>query len=203
MEEQLKIDFDKIIKNSNFSEKDIRFKKDNLNKFISSGFPNKKLENWKFSDLNQIINKNIGNLSFYNDYSSPNKLNSSVFVQGLEHNKIVFVNGRIEKIDFKYEEKDKIEILDKVELNKSNKEINSLISLNNAFSNKFYKIIVKKNYIIKKPIIIYHTTNDKIKSKNINLRLDFKLEQNSSLKIVDVFNDTSENNFINIFYNLN
>jgi len=201
MEEQLKIDFDKIIKNSNFSEKDIRFKKDNLNKFISSGFPNKKLENWKFSDLNQIINKNIGNLSFYNDYSSPNKLNSSVFVQGLEHNKIVFVNGRIEKIDFKYEEKDKIEILDKVELNKSNKEINSLISLNNAFSNKFYKIIVKKNYIIKKPIIIYHTTNDKIKSKNINLRLDFKLEQNSSLKIVDVFNDTSENNFINIFYN--
>ena len=201
MEEQLKIDFDKIIKNSNFSEKDIRFKKDNLNKFISSGFPNKKLENWKFSDLNQIINKNIGNLSFYNDYSSPYKLNSSVFVQGLEHNKIVFVNGRIEKIDFKYEEKDKIEILDKVELNKSNKEINSLISLNNAFSNKFYKIIVKKNYIIKKPIIIYHTTNDKIKSKNINLRLDFKLEQNSSLKIVDVFNDTSENNFINIFYN--
>tara|TARA_Y100000590_G_scaffold298094_1_gene336019 strand:+ start:4418 stop:5665 length:1248 start_codon:yes stop_codon:yes gene_type:complete len=201
MEKQLKIDFDKIIKNSNFSEKDIRFKKDNLNKFISSGFPNKKLENWKFSDLNQIINKNIGNLSFYNDYSSPYKLNSSVFVQGLEHNKIVFVNGRIEKIDFKYEEKDKIEILDKVELNKSNKEINSLISLNNAFSNKFYKIIVKKNYIIKKPIIIYHTTNDKIKSKNINLRLDFKLEQNSSLKIVDVFNDTSENNFINIFYN--
>ena len=131
----------------------------------------------------------------------PNKINSSVFVEGLEHNKIVFVNGRIEKIDFKYEEKDKIEILDKVELNTSNKEINSLISLNNAFSNKFYKIIVKKNYIIKKPIIIYHTTNDKIKSKNINLRLDFKLEQNSSLKIVDVFNDTSENNFINIFYN--
>ena len=201
MEDQLKIDFEKIIKNSSFSENDIKFKKNNLYKFISSGFPNKKLENWKFSDLNQIINKNIGNLSFYNDYSSPNKLNSSVFVQGLEHNKIVFVNGRIEKIDFKYEEKDKIEILDKVELNKSNKEINSLISLNNAFSNKFYKIIVKKNYIIKKPIIIYHTTNDKIKSKNINLRLDFKLEQNSSLKIVDVFNDTSENNFINIFYN--
>ena len=164
-------------------------------------FQIKKLENWKFSDLNQIINKNIDNLSFYNDYSSTNKINSSVFVEGLEHNKIVFVNGRVEKIDFKYEEKDKIEVLDKVELNTNNKEINSLISLNNAFSNKLYKIIVKKNYIIKKPIIIYHTTNDKIKSKNINLRLDFKLEQNSSLKIVDVFNDASEYNFINIFYN--
>ena len=145
MEEQLKNDFEKIIKNSKFSNKDIDLKRESLNKFITTGFPNKKLENWKFSDLNQIINKNIGNLSFYNDYSSPNKLNSSVFVQGLEHNKIVFVNGRIEKIDFKYEEKDKIEILDKVELNKINKEINSLISLNNAFSNKFYKIIMQEN----------------------------------------------------------
>ena len=71
MEDQIKIDFEKIIKNSSFSENDIKFKKNNLYKFISSGFPNKKLENWKFSDLNQIINKNIGNLSFYNDYSSP------------------------------------------------------------------------------------------------------------------------------------
>ena len=201
MEEQLKIDFEKIIKNSEFSENDIRFKKNNLNKFLSSGFPNKKLENWKFSDLNQIINNNIGNLSFYNDYSSPNKLNPSAYVEGLEHNKIVFINGRIEKIDFKYEEKDKIEILDKVELNTNNKDFNSLINLNNAFSKKYYKIVVKKNYTTKKPIIIYHTTNEKIKSKNINLRLDFKLELNSSLKILDVFNDISEKNFINIFYN--
>ena len=201
MEEQLKIDFEKIIKNSEFSENDIRFKKNNLNKFLSSGFPNKKLENWKFSDLNQIINNNIGNLSFYNDYSSPNKLNPSAYVEGLEHNKIVFINGRIEKIDFKYEEKDKIEILDKVELKTNNKDFNSLINLNNAFSKKYYKIVVKKNYTTKKPIIIYHTTNEKIKSKNINLRLDFKLELNSSLKILDVFNDISEKNFINIFYN--
>ena len=201
MEEQLKIDFEKIIKNSKYSENDIRFKKNNLNKFLSSGFPNKKLENWKFSDLNNIINKYIDNLSFYNDYSSPNKLNSSVYVEGLEHNKIVFINGRIEKIDFKYEEKDKIEILDKVELKTNIKDINSLVSLSNALADKYYKIVVKKNYITKKPIVIYHTTDKKIKSKNINLRLDFELEPNSSLKIVDVFNDLSEKNFINIFYN--
>ena len=201
MEEQLKTDFEKIIKNSNYNENDIIFKKNNLNKFLSSGFPNKKLENWKFSDLKHIINKNIDNLSFYNDYSSPNKLNPSIYFAGLEHNKIVFINGRIEKIDFKYEEKDKIEILDKVELKTNIKDINSLVSLNNALANKYYKIVVKKNYIIKKPIIIYHTTDKKIKSKNINLRLDFELEPNSSLKILDVFNDLSEKNFINIFYN--
>ena len=54
---------------------------------------------------------------------------------------------------------------------------------------------------MKKPLVVYHTTNGKIKSKNINLKLEFQLEQNSSLRLIDLFNDRSENNFINIFYN--
>ncbi len=201
MEDQLKTDFLKIIRNSKFSNKNIKLKEDYLNKFIESGFPNKNHENWKFSDINQIIKKKIGDLSFYNDYSLSNEVNSSDFVDGLEHNKIVFINGRIEKIDFEYEDKDKIEILDELEVKKNLDKINSLINLNNAFANKFYKIIIKKNYIFQKPLIIYHITNNKIKSKNINLRLDFLLERNSSLKIIDMFNDKSEKNFINIFYN--
>ena len=98
MKEQLKIDFEKILKISNFSEKDIKFKKDELDKFIENGFPSKKLENWKFLDLSQIINKNIENISFYNDYSTTNKIDTSLYIDGLEHNKIIFINGRIEKI---------------------------------------------------------------------------------------------------------
>ena len=200
MEEQLKIDFEKTLKNSSFSKKDIEIKKNHLNRFLKSGLPNKKLENWRFSDLRQIIEKNIGDLNFYNDYSSHNKVENSIFIEGLEHNKIVFINGRIEIIDFNYEEKDKIEILDEIELNNNFDNINSLVNLNNAFTNKHLKIVIKKNYSLKKPLIIYHTTNKKIKSKNINLRLDFLLEENSCLKLVDIFNDTSEKNFINVFY---
>jgi Fe-S cluster assembly protein SufD len=201
MTEQLKIDFDKIIKNSGFSESEIKLKKDYLNKFIENGFPNRKLENWKFSDIGQIIKKNIGELSFYNDYLSPNKVDTSVFVDGLEHNKIVFINGRIEKIDFGYEDKNKIEINDDYKLNETTVNENSLIDLNNAFTNKCYKISIKKDYSLKKPLIVYHTTNNTIESKNLNLRLEFQLEQNSSLRLIDLFNDTAEKNFINIFYN--
>ena len=36
------------------------------------------------------------------------------------------------------------------------KNSNSLIDLNNAFTNKICKILVKKNYSLKKPLIIYH-----------------------------------------------
>ena len=203
MKEQVQTDFDKIASTSGFSEREIKLKKDYLNKFIENGFPNRKHENWKFSDISQIIQKNIGELSFYNDYSSTNKVDTSVFVDGLEHNKIVFINGRIEKIDFDYEDKDKIEINDDSNLGNIIDNDNSLIDLNNAFTNKCYKILIKKDYSLKKPLIVYHTTNKKIKSKNVNLRLEFQLEQNSSLRLIDLFNDIAEKNFINIFYNFN
>ena len=110
MKEQLQKDFDNSIKNLSLSQKDIEIKKFCLENFIDKGFPNRKEEDWKFSDLNQIIKNNIGELSFYNDQASTNKVDTSVFVDGLEHNKIVFINGRIEKIDFDYEKKDQIEM---------------------------------------------------------------------------------------------
>ena len=201
MTEQIKTDFEKIVKTSAFSEKDVELKKMYLNKFLETGFPTRKLENWKFSDLSQIIKKNIGELSFYNDYSFSNKIDTSIFVEGLEHNKIVFINGRVEKVDFTHEDHDKIEINDDFKFVNRLEDNNSLLSLNNAFTNKCYKITVKKNYSLKKPLVVYHSTNNKITSRNINLKLEFQLEQNSSLRLIDLFNDGAENNFINIFYN--
>ena len=201
MKEQLRKDFENTVKNLSLSQKDIEIKKFSLDNFINKGFPNRKEEDWKFSDLNQIIKKNIGELSFYNDYTSTNKVDTSVFVDGLEHNKIVFINGRIEKIDFGYEKKDQIEIIDQSEtINKFDND-NSLSDLNRAFTIKSFKIVIKKDYRLSKPLIIYHTTNSKIWSKNINLRLDFELQKDSSLRLIDFFNDTSEKNFLNIFYN--
>jgi len=140
MEEQLKIDFEKLLEKSNFSKKNIEIKRKNFNNFIEKGFPNKREENWKFSDLNQIISKNIKNLSFYNDLSKPNKIDQSIFIDGLEHNKIIFINGRIEKIDFNYEDENQIEIYDDIKVNDKFDNENSLIDLNNAFRNKYYKI---------------------------------------------------------------
>ena len=200
MKEQLQKDFNNIIKNLSLSQKDIEIKKFYLDSFVNRGFPNRKEEDWKFSDLSQIIKNNIGELSFYTDYTSTNKVDTSVFVDGLEHNKIVFINGRIEKIDFDYEKKNQIEIIDQSEtIDRLNN--NSLSDLNNAFTNKFFKVVIKKGYQLAKPLIIYHTTNSNIWSKNINLRLNFELDKDSSLRLIDLFNDTSEKNFLNIFYN--
>jgi len=200
MTEQIKIDFEKTIKSSDLAENDVNLKKQYLSSFIANGFPGKKLENWKFLDINQIIQKDIGELSYFNDYSVLNKVDVSVFVKDLEHNKIVFVNGKLEKIDFSNEEKDKIEIDESSKLESKIENNNSLIDLNSAFTNKICKIIIKRNYALKKPLIVYHLTNNEIKSKNINSRLYFQLEENSSLKLIDFFNHNSEKNFLNIVY---
>ena len=201
MKDQIKIDFEKIIETPGLSKSDFELKKQFLNKFVASGFPNRKLENWKFSDLNKIIEKNIGELSFYNNYTLSNKIDASIFIDSLKHNKIVFINGKVEKIDFTLEDNDKIEINDNSKLDDKYEDNNSLIDLNSAFINKSYKILIKKDYYLKKPLIVYHTTSNEIKSKNINLRLEFQLEENSSLRIIDFFHETSEKNFMNIFYN--
>ncbi len=202
MEKQLRTDFKKIIESSNFSEKEIIKKEKYLNKFIQNGFPGKKNEDWKFLDLNQAIKSNIENLDYFNE-NLPNEVDPKIYVDGLEHNKIVFINGRIEKIDFKYEENDKFEIKDQFDNESLLNDINSLVDLNSALTSKYYKIQVKEHYTVKKPVIIYILTNSKISSKNINIRLDFDLKSNSSLKIIDYSIDKSESNFVNIVYNFN
>ena len=115
--------------------------------------------------------------------------------------KIIFINGRFEKIYFSYEDKKQIEIIEDSYTTDKSENNNSLIDLNIALSNNHLKILIKKVFSLKKHLIIYHLTNEKMKSKNINLRLDFELEENSSLKLIDFFNDITDKNFMNIFYN--
>ena len=199
MEEQLKIDFDKVIKNLKPSKKDFELREKNLNEFIKNGFPNKRIEDWKFSDLNLIISSNIKELKFFNNKTKPDKFDQSILINNFDHNKIIFVNGLISKIDFNYEEKSKIEITDTHETEDLNPK-NSLVSLNNALKFHYVKLAIKENYSLNKPLIIYNITNNKLNSNTINQRIDFVLKKNSSLKVINLFDDSSNNNFININY---
>ena len=203
MEQKLKTDFDKFISTSNFSNQEIKLKKEALDNFLKNGFPSRKLENWKFSDIKQIIQKNIGELTFYNDYNIKNEINDEIFIKEIEHNKIVIVNGKVERLSFEYEESDKINLTTLENFNQNPNDDNSLLSLNNSFSNKIHNILVKKNYSFKKPLIIYQITNEKVSKTNINFQLNLDLEENSSIKIINLSDDNSEKNFINNLFNFN
>ena len=199
--ENFKTDFEKTLKNNNLSEKEIAFKNFNAKEFSSHGFPNRKDEDWKFSDINQIIKKEIGELNFYTEQLKKGEINKDILLNEIEHNKLIFINGQLVQIDFNSEDKGKVEFLDNQNNIDEQLADNSLINLNNALSNKSYKLLVKKNYQLKKPLIIYHTTKNELSSQNINLKINFELEENSSLKLVDLVKDKGNKNFINIFYN--
>ncbi len=199
MESRIKTDFLKTFK-SYLKKEDLIVREKYLDNFLKKGFPNRKLENWKFSDLDQLINNNIGKLNFFNDFSKNYEFEKSKILNQFKHNKIIFINGKIIEIDFSNEDKNKIEINnDKKTLIKN--DDNSLLTLNNAFNNVSCEIKVKKNYSFKKPLIVYHTINSKIKNTNMNLQLNFILEENSSIRIVDFYKEESEKNFTNIYYN--
>jgi Fe-S cluster assembly protein SufD len=200
MIEQLKIDFNKMEENSKFSTDDIEFRKKNLEHFVEKGFPNKRIEEWKFSDLNQIISTNISDLSFYNDKIFKN-INQVTFINKFEHNKIIFINGIISKIDMKYEDETKVLINKDLDFSKNSKEVNPLVSLNNALANTYIGVTVKENYSLIKPLIIYSITNEELNLTALNVRTDITLEKNTNLKLITLFDDKSENNFININQN--
>ena len=202
MKNQIKSDFDKVVKKLKLPKKNIDLRKKNLDKFINLGFPNKREEEWKFSDLNKIISSNIKDLKFFNKelFNKENKTiapKNALPYKLFEHNKIVITNGVVDIIDFKYEDLNKIDIINTAE-NQSSNTKQSLIYLNSAFNTNYLKIVIKKNYSLNKPVIIYNFTDEKINSTNINQRLDIILEENSSLNLINFFTDYSGNNFINI-----
>ena len=198
--EQLKIDFDKIIESLKLSNKNIDSRKKNFNQFMKNGFPNKRVEDWKFSDLNQIISSNIDNLCFHNNLKL-NKTDETTFINKFEHNKIVFVNGAISDIDFSHEDETKVLLTKDLNQNEKFKEVNPLVSLNNALTVSYIRVTVKESYSLNRPLIVYNITTKDLKSTALNLKTDIILEKNSSLKLINLLDDNSENNFINIVQN--
>jgi len=198
--EQLKIDFDKVIESLKLSKENINSRIFSFNQFVENGFPNKKIEDWKFSDLSKIISSNIENLRFHSDLK-PSQIDETIFIDKFLHNKIVFLNGTISKVDFSHEDETKVLPTRDLNQNENFKEVNPLVSLNNALTANYIRVTVKENYSFNRPLIIYNITTKDLNSTALNLKTDIVLEKNSSLKVINLFDDNSENNFINIVQN--
>ena len=142
----------KNIKNISSPEKKMR--QESLKLFNNVGFPNKRSEEWKFTDLNKIISENFKKLAPIN--ALPNKKNIKL-IKNFEHNYIILINGTLSENNFKHEEKNKINISDyKSESIQIKDSKNPLINLNNALSQGGYFLEISENYKFKKPLIVYN-----------------------------------------------
>jgi len=191
MKQDYNFDVDKIKNLSN--EEKVSRKKD-LNAFLKTGFPNKQNEDWKFTDLNTILNKNFDKITNNFEFNLKKKIK---ILENFDHNYILLTNGTLSSINFNYENLDKIVIKDL-----KNKSIvtsatnNNLTLLNKALSSGGFLLEVFENYKFKKPLIIYNYFSENLKNVILNNSNYIKLNKGSELTAVEYTIDNSKNNFI-------
>ena len=198
MENLFNIDIKKI---SSSSKKEELYRKENFDLFLKNGLPNKKNENWKFTDLNFIIKKNFKKLTNNDNFEFDKKIE---LINDFDHNYIILVNGIFKSYDIKFEDKDKLKIesLNSLE-NINNQSNNNLHYLNKALSLGGFNLEVQKNYKCKKPIIIYNYFTSNLDNKIINNSNKIKLNQNSELTLIE-FNIGEKSKFLmNTFEKIN
>ena len=191
----------KIDKIKDLSSEEISLRKKNLDLFYQTGFPNKKDEDWKFSDLNSILSNNFNKIA-NNDFLPREK--EFKIIDEFEHNFISLFNGKLISKDFSYEEKNKILInnfnyKDNLVLDSKN----SLYFLNNALATGGFSLEISKNYKLKKPLVVYNNFSNSLKEKIVNYKNSIILNENSELNLINYINNSSKENFmVNILENI-
>ena len=183
------------IKKITLKEKEFRIK--NLNLFNSAGFPNKSLEDWKFTDFRNIIDNNFNELNTKNIKSN---LKEIKLLKDFEHNYIYLVNGALQTSNFDYEDgsKVKIDIYD----HNTNYTIskNPLVCLNHALAENGYSLKVAPDYKFKKSLIIYNFFTKEAKGRILNNKNKIEVGSNAELHLIEYIIDESNSKFVNNNY---
>ena len=147
-----------------------------LNLFNKHGYPTKRDEDWKQSLLNNFLQDNK-QLEIYKTNNEP--INEKVF-ENFKHNKIIIVNGLVQKTELQEKDKDKLIVTTIDEYyKKNNKHLsklfsnkkNPLITANNALATSGFYLEIKDNLDL--PIVIYHQYNSKIDQKQLHQKITF------------------------------
>jgi Fe-S cluster assembly protein SufD len=174
---------------------DIRIK--NFNIFQKKGFPSKKEESWKYTDLKTILHNSLNKLEVLNNKKT-SQYHGDWLIKNFQHNQIILVNGDFVSSTFSFEARDKIKIkpLKTVLKNKKNFEKikkffvdqkNSLTSLNHALVHDGISLEIEDNYSFNKPLVIYNFFNKSSENKIINNKCFISLGKNSKLDVLECY----------------
>ncbi len=199
MIENFEINSKQIDEINKITPEEKKFRIKNLERFQAIGFPNKRLEDWKFSDFRKIVDTNFEELDAKNISPDICKIN---LIRDFEHNYIFLANGNFYSSNFDFEDKSKI----KIKINSYDKTVNyqisenPLVCLNHALAENGYSLEIEKDYKFKKVLIIYNFFSKNIKNKILNNKNKIKLNDNSELHIIEYTINESKFKFINNVY---
>ena len=195
-------------KKNNFCLKELdNIRVKSFKKFEAKGFPTKKQEHWKYTDLRNIIDNNFQDLQIFNEEIAL-KYNNDLLIKDFEHNKIVLLNGNFIESNFAFENEKKINIrsLKNIFENKTDfdkikdyfsDEQNSMLSLNHALANDGIILEIDDNYSFNKPLVIYNLFDQNAFNKIINNKIFISLGEESNLSVVDFFRCENDVKYFN------
>jgi Fe-S cluster assembly protein SufD len=174
---------------------DIRIK--NFNIFQKKGFPSKKEESWKYTDLKTILHNNLNKLEVLNNKKT-SQYHDKWLLKNFQHNQIILVNGEFVSSTFGFEDRDKIKtkplrtvLKDKKNFKKIKEffadQKNSLTSLNHALVHDGIFLEIEENYSFNKPLVIYNFFNKSSENKIINNKCFISLGRNSKLDVLEYY----------------
>ena len=175
-----------------------------IKQFELSGFPNKKLENWKYTSLKNLLNNDYNILSETNNVLEFKEIRKYL-IDDIDSYKIIFVDGKYSShlSETTHEGMDicilsaaltqsKYELIIENYFNKiANKD--GITSLNTAFSNEGVFIHIPKNKLVEKPIQIIHFSTGSESSLMFQPRNMIIVDENSQVQIIERHQSLSEN----------
>lgn len=151
-----------------------------LDNFMTNGLPHKKVEDYKYTNLDSFFHKSIKIDSPKSTLSKD--LKDSIWIQ--------INNGHLDL--------DSVNLPEGVTLEVKNKSIeqsqdfDSLENLNLVLTNKTIVIDIKTDTSVKMPIHISHTSDASSVDTIVSSRIEFNIGDNSSVRIIEQFNSTEE-----------
>ena len=181
---------------------DIRSKA--IKQFESIGFPSKKLENWKYTSLKNLLNTDYSVLPEINNVLEFKNI-KKYLIDDIDSYKIIFVDGKYcsHLSETTHEGMDicilsaaltqsKYELIIENYFNKIALK-DGITSLNTAFSNEGAFIHIPKNKFVEKPIQIIHFSTGNEASLMFQPRNMIVVDENSQVQIIERHQSLSEN----------
>lgn len=181
-------------KNPNFFSEE---RKEALKKFEQIGFPKKKDEEYKYTDLEEIVSKDY-TFAPKENYSLSSEQVSSLILDQENFDWIVFVNGKLQSklskisidnaellsLDFVLGE-EKYQLLLEQHLNKiASKEV-AFTNLNSAYFGNGFFLHIPKNTVIEKPIQVLYLSQNQEGHTFYNTRNLLIVEEGAKVEVIE------------------
>ena len=178
---------------------------DAIKSFEKLGFPNKKLEAWKYTSLNKVLKEDYTLFSKKKNVLDFNKV-KDFFLDNTESYKLVFVDGFFDSF-LSQTSHDKADVcimsaalsktkyasVIKKHFNKSIEKSDSLSQLNTAFSKEGAYVRIPKNIILEKPIEIIHFATGNESALMLQPRNLIVIDEGAQVEIVESHQSLTDN----------